>query len=128
MAYLARRSPLQKYDEAEAAYNRSLKALHKNVDTNDAKTASIYHNLGILLQLKGDIARAIEYFENDVEILTAFNGLSHPDTLSCMKNLVKICNSSSKFKSKAAKYKDLSMMGIMEAYGGESLEHLEAVH
>mmetsp|Transcript_23745 Transcript_23745/g.49478 ORF Transcript_23745/g.49478 Transcript_23745/m.49478 type:complete len:905 (-) Transcript_23745:9-2723(-) len=119
---------MRRYDEAEAAYNRSLKALHKNVGTNDAKTASIYHNLGILLQLKGDIARAIEYFEKDVEILTAVHGVSHPDTLSCVKHLIKICNSSSKFKSKAAKYKDLSMRGNMKAHGGGSLEHLEAVH
>ena len=108
---------IKKYDEAEAAYNRSLEALIKNVGAKDLKTANIYHNLGVLVQLKGDVRRAIEYFEKDVEILTEVYGVSHPDTLSSLKHLVKICRPH--FKDKVTKYKSLVTKGEMK---GENLQ------
>jgi len=116
------------YDEAEAAYHRALKALEKNVGTNDPKTANTYHNLGMVLQLKGDIQGAVAYFEKDVNIMTTILGASHPDTLSSVKHLVRILEHKPIFKAKIAKYQQLATRGEMKAHGEGSLEYLEAVN
>ena len=61
-----------------------------------------------------------------MEILSEVYGVSHPDTLSSIKHLVKICNPH--YNDKVAKYRSLATKGEMKAHGGGSLDFLEAVN
>ena len=65
---------------------------HYESNPNHPDLASSYNNLGAVYADKGEYDKAIEYYQNALEIfIVAYTDTPHPHLISCYKNLIASC-------------------------------------
>jgi len=121
---------LGKYDEAVEAYMRALNALEQSCGPDDAKTTACCHNIGMVLQLKGDSRGAIKYLRRDVDALFRKLGPTHADTIKSTSHLIKIMDSikGDEFQVQMMELKAKQLEAEFAIHGAGSIEYLDAVH